>query len=38
MTEDILSNFMTNKDILLSNLAPVLSTYLIECLDLTFEE
>lgn len=38
MAEDILSNFMTNEEILPPILDPVFNTYLIECLDLTFEE
>ena len=38
MVQDTLSDFMTNGEILPSNLDPVFTNYLIECLDLTFEE
>ena len=38
IVQDTLSNFMTNEEILPSNLDPVFTNYLIECLDLTFEE
>lgn len=38
MVQDTLSNFMINEEILPSDLDPVFSGCLIECLDLTFEE